>query len=415
MRSATLEPGILRLFRLFLMVQLVLILGNVLAHSHRGMLIGCPWCAVLFGGVNILLLLGYLSWPKLQKHLAGFYLPIALIYAATFSLVIQNLFLGVRTGAGTVSSEETAWQLFLFLFIPLVLIAWQYNFKAVIAYCLFTALLDYALMACGRADFNLFANTYHRLLFIRAVAFLVTGYVIAHIMTQFRQQRAARELANRELMHYAATLEQLTISRERNRMARELHDTLAHTLSGIAVQLEAVQSLWQESPDEARSMLEKSLIFTRSGLAETRRALHDLRASPLEDMGLELALRTLAAETSQRAGLELTWQVQSPLPKLSANVEQGIYRIAQEALENIVRHSAARSICLDCTTQPESLVLSIEDDGKGFAHEALEDNQHFGLRGMQERARMMNSELDISSQPGQGTKLQLKVKIRNGH
>jgi len=132
-------------------------------------------------------------------------------------------------------------------------------------------------------------------------------------------------------------------------------------------------------------------------------------------MGLELALHTLAAETSQRAGLELTWQVESPLPKLPPNVEQGLYRIAQEAFENIVRHAAAHSLHVACTTQPESLVLSIEDDGKGFAYDALEDNQHFGLRGMQERARMMDGEFDLSSHSGQGTKLQLKVKIHNGY
>jgi signal transduction histidine kinase len=411
MKNSPLEPGILRLFRIFLIVQLLLVLGNVLVHSHPG----CFWCTLVFGTGNIVLLFIYLSIPALHKVLGRFYLPLGIIYAAVFSLVLQDIFLNSGFSVGKVSSEETAWQLFLFLFIPLVLVAWQYDFKAVVFYCVFTAFLDHGLMRHAQADFLTFSETYHRLLFIRALAFLITGYIISSIMSRFREQRSNLEHANRELAHYASTLEQLTVSRERNRMARELHDTLAHTLSGIAVQLEAAQSLWKESPDEAHSMLTRSLAMTRSGLTDTRRALQDLRAAPLEELGLEAALRSLATESTERAGLCLEWLVPSPMPKLAPNVEQGLYRIAQECFENIVRHAGATRVRVESTLQADQLTLSIADDGVGFVPDEVDDNGRFGLRGMRERAEMMGGELTVSSTSGQGTTVQLKVKVWNGN
>ncbi len=414
MKNSPLEPGILRLFRIFLIVQLVLVFGNVLAHSPRGML-SCPSCTLTFGTVNIVLLLIYLSIPSLQKFLRRFYLPLGILYAAVFSLVLQDIFLNAGLAVGRVSSEETAWQLFLFLFIPLVLVAWQYDFKAVVLYCILTAMLDHALMRHAQEDFLAFSDTYHRLLFIRALAFLITGYIISSIMSRFREQRSNLEQANRELAHYASTLEQLTVSRERNRMARELHDTLAHTLSGIAVQLEAAQSLWKESPDESHSMLTRSLAMTRSGLTDTRRALQDLRAAPLEELGLESALRSLATESTERAGLGLDWQVSSPLPKLPLNVEQGLYRIAQECFENIIRHAGATRVRVESTLQADLLTLSIADDGVGFVPDEVDSDGRFGLRGMRERAEMMGGELTVSSAAGQGTTVQLKVKVWNGN
>ncbi|MBN1535814.1 MAG: sensor histidine kinase [Anaerolineales bacterium] len=414
MKNRALEPGILKIFRFFLLIQLLLIMVNVTAHSRRGILTDCPWCAVIFGCANIVLLLGYISFNKLQKYLGRFYLPIALVYAAVFSIVIQNFFLEIRFSPFDGSSEETAWQLFLFLFIPLVLISWQYDLKAVIAYCIFTGFLDYFLMSCGRDEFYLIAATYRRLIFIRVLSFLIAGYIISNIMKQFREQRAALQKSNRELAHYASTLEQLTVSRERNRMAQELHDTLAHTLSGIAVQLEAVQSLWKVNADEAQVMLSQSLVTTRNGLTETRRALRALRASPLEDLGLVLALQNLAQAASERAGFRLIWQVPDQLPKLPPDFEQGVYRIAQEIFENIVRHAGAKEVVVKWVNKSDLITLSMSDDGVGFMPSEMDNNHHHGLTGMRERAQMLGGELEVTSQPGEGTSIILSVKVQNG-
>ena len=414
MERHRLEPGLLKIFRFFLWVQLILVLVNVISHTRIGILEGCPWHAVAFGSINIGLLLLYISFPRLQKILGRFYLPLALVYAAIFSLVLQNIFLDIRFHPGDISHEETAWKLFLFLFIPLVLVSWQYNFKAVIAYCILTAIFDYALMAWGREDFYLVSDNYGRLVFIRALSFLVAGYIISHIMKQLRRQRHDLQQANQQLIHHATLHEQLAVSRERNRMVRELHDTLAHTISGIAVQLEGIESIWDEAPDEAYGMVQNSLAATRSGLSETRRALQSLRASPLEELGLALALRSLADTIIQRAGLVLVWQVPDRLPELTPDIEQSIYRIVQEAFENIVRHAGALHAGVTWQMGDGVLQLSIIDDGRGFSTEECNEGSHYGLCGMKERAQLMGGELEVNSCMGQGTNITLKVKMKDG-
>jgi signal transduction histidine kinase len=409
MDDSRLELGLLKIFRIFLLLQLVLIYVNVFAHSARGYLQGCPWCAVVFGTGSIFLLLAYLSIPWLQNKLGRYYLPIALVFAAIVSLVAQDFFLYFQTPFTGGSSEETAWQLFLFLFIPLVLIGWQYDFKAVVAYCIFTALLDHTLMSCGREDFYLIRADYRRLIFIRTLSFLIVGYIITRIVAQMRQQQVALQEANRKLTHYAATLEQLSVSRERNRMARELHDTLAHTLSGLAVQLEGVKSLWKSDPEKSYVMLEQSLEATRSGLTETRKAIQSLRATPLEDMGITLAIRDLAQAAAERAGFDLHLNLSGSLGDLPQNIEQCIYRVAQEALENIVKHTAAKNVELQLSRQNGGITLLIRDDGLGFDPTDVDQEQHYGLRGICERAELSGGHVEIESEPGKGTLVRLEL------
>lgn len=124
-------------------------------------------------------------------------------------------------------------------------------------------------------------------------------------------QQRTLETANRRLVELAASLEKLTISRERNRMARELHDTLAHTLSGLTVHLEAVKAYLDVEPHTAKALLDESLTHTRRGLNETRRALAALRATPLDDLGLVLALRHLVDSATERTDLQPTLELPS--------------------------------------------------------------------------------------------------------
>src|SRR5439155_24600069 len=122
--------------------------------------------------------------------------------------------------------------------------------------------------------------------------------------------------------HHAGTLESLAVSRERNRMARELHDTLAHTLSGLSVQLETVEAYWDVEPRTAHAMLDRALEATRDGLQETRRALKALRASPLDDLGLSLAIQRMAESAVARADIHLDLAIPKQVPPLSPDVEQ---------------------------------------------------------------------------------------------
>jgi signal transduction histidine kinase len=418
MKSTRLEPGILTIFRLFLIFQFILMMVNLMVHHARKYLEGHPELAIAFVSTGLVMMLIYLSSHWLEGKLGSLYLPIGLICSTVFSLVAQNIFLTLPISNTTGGGAESAWQLFLFLFVPLVLVGWQYGLKSVIAYCLFTTILDYALIRFTNPDYEAFQQTFHRLEFIRFISFLLVGYVIARITQQLRRERQALQEANQKLEHYVGTLEQLTVSRERNRVARELHDTLAHTLSGVAVQLEAVDSLWSNDRQQAHDILQHSLKATRDGLTETRKAIEALRATPLVDLGLVHALRAYAQATAERTGFGLSLELPDRLEGLPSEVEQCFYRIGQEALENISRHAQASSVQVRLARSASGLRMEISDNGVGFDLQSSESGRHFGLQGMHERAQVIGAVLEITSRPGGGTQLSLtwnEANRQEGH
>jgi signal transduction histidine kinase len=236
------------------------------------------------------------------------------------------------------------------------------------------------------------------------------GYFINRLITQLKIQQNQLEQANKRLIHYANTVEQLSISRERNRLARELHDTLAHTLSGLSVQLETTRAYWEVDPDTAQTLLVKAQDATRNGLAETRRALKALRASPIEDLGLLIGLEKLAQNAAERGRLNLDLSLPEQLPSLSPDVEQCIYRIAQEATENVAQHANAANLLVRLEIKETEISLRVEDDGLGFETNRDPGSGHYGLAGMYERAQLAGAELTIHSHPDQGTHIQLRIK-----
>jgi signal transduction histidine kinase len=303
----------------------------------------------------------------------------------------------------------------------LVLIAWQYPFPYVIAYVL--GLTVYQLLV-SRSALDLPWAVDAGWLILQGSMMLLVGYVIVAMVSIQREQRDAlsrayqqQTAANVRLQQYAATLEELAISRERNRLARELHDTLAHSLSAVTIQLEAIRALWRNDLDAALAMLGKADQTARSGLTEARRALQDLRATPLEDLGLPLALQDMAQAAAERCGAALELDVPRQLePGLSPVLEQSVYRIAQEALENIVRHAEARTILVSLSNPGATLRLRIADDGRGAATESgsapsTEEGARMGVLGMQERAAMIGGRLEIRSEVGQGTEVLLQVPV----
>jgi signal transduction histidine kinase len=147
--------------------------------------------------------------------------------------------------------------------------------------------------------------------------------------------------------------------------------------------------------------------MTRQGVQEARRSLHALRASPLEDLGLIQALRQLADSAAEQAGLTLTLDMPDHLQSVRPDIEQHCYRIAEEALTNVVRHANARTLTIRLWQQKGILNLHIKDDGVGFDPATVND-QH-GLQGMRERVVLIGGELELESQPGNGTTLCLKL------
>lgn len=248
----------------------------------------------------------------------------------------------------------------------------------------------------------------------RTAVYLLVGYIINRLVRSQREQTTRLSQAYQDLSAFATTNEHLTLSRERNRLARELHDTLAHTLSAVAVQLEAVSSLWKANPEKAHQMLGQSLEMTRSGLAETRRAIQSLRAAPVEDMGLPIALTNLAQTFADRYQLKLETEIPANINDWGSEVETGFYRIAEESLRNIAQHAGAHTLGVTLIETNHSLVEVIRDDGRGFDPEnPSQGAERFGLKGMKERATAIGADLIIDSQAGEGTTITLKIEKRN--
>lgn len=354
------------------------------------------------------LLLALLLWPRAPEKLRWAFVPI------TLGLGLAPLLAGY---ARWPVENPLQSPFVMFFFVTAVLLAWEYKYRLVFVY-VFSLSVYESLLSTWPA--NVPWTVPVGWLVLQGVMMLLVGYVTATLASVQREQRSAlaeayerQASANRRLQQYAATIEELTISQERDRLARELHDTLAHSLSAAAVQLEAVRSLWGANPDKAGLLLDQASDTVRTGLVEARRALQALRASPLAVLGLPLAIRELAEAAAERSGAALQLQIPDELaasPSLSA--EQGIYRIAQETLENIVRHAGARSIWVRLTEVGNRISLVIEDDGLGIGSDALraagdEAGERFGIRGMRERAQLIGAQIDISNRAGQGTRVEL--------
>jgi two-component system NarL family sensor kinase len=201
---------------------------------------------------------------------------------------------------------------------------------------------------------------------------------------------------------------------ERNRLAREVHDTLAQELTGIALQLEAADALLEHSPDRARARIRQALERTRESLAEARRSVLDLRAGPLERQALPAALETLGQRFTTETGTPVDSLLALVGPRLPARVEEALYRIAQEALVNIRRHAQASAVRIELRQEGDSIQLIVADNGCGFDAPLPSNPAHthgFGLIGMQERARLLNGRMRISSCPGAGAQIEVSLPL----
>jgi two-component system, NarL family, sensor kinase len=200
---------------------------------------------------------------------------------------------------------------------------------------------------------------------------------------------------------------------ERNRLAREVHDTLAQELAGIALQLEAADALLDSAPERARIRIQQALQRARESLAEVRRSVLDLRAGPLERQTLETALQVLSRRFADETGIAVTTKIDLAGLRLPARSEEALYRVAQEALANVRRHAQASVVEIDLRVAGEWARLTIGDDGRGFNpdEKPAEPGHGFGLIGIQERARLLNGTMRISSCPGEGAQVEVSIPV----
>jgi len=395
--STAIEPGLLRLFRWFVAIRLGLLLFLLLAAQNPD-----PDDALFVpqAGVVILgFLLIYLYAIPLQNRLGRWYLPIAL-WVATLGPIIENVVnVNARLDAGASANEAIAdyWLYFFYLFVPLIIIAWQYRYRWVVFFSVGTFLLDGAFTASQLEETGADAALLGALMLGRAVLFAFVGLIIVKLVGAQRSQSEA-------VAQSAITRERLAMSDERRRLARELHDTLAHTLSAVAVQLEGASSIWDDDPDRAKRMVDRSLESTRTGLTEARRSIVALRASPLEDLGLAAALKELCRSVTETSDVKVLLTANGPGPT-DPDVQHTAYRVATEALTNVVRHANAATALVTMTGTDSNWHLTIEDDGTGIG--VTTNNDGHGIIGMRERAQLIGASLEIQPRDDGGTIVEL--------
>jgi two-component system NarL family sensor kinase len=198
---------------------------------------------------------------------------------------------------------------------------------------------------------------------------------------------------------------------ERNRLAREIHDTLAQGLSAITMQLEAADVHLEGQPAEsARRAVQAALKLARKHLVEARRSVLDLRAATLGGRSLPEALADLLAEHESRWQLQTRLDVFGAGRPLPTRVEAGLYRIVQESLANVARHARAQTVLVTLTQAPNQVQLVVEDDGIGF-DVAQTAAGGYGLIGLSERAHLLGGRLEVKSTPGAGTRLEVEVPL----
>ena len=204
---------------------------------------------------------------------------------------------------------------------------------------------------------------------------------------------------------------QLGAVEERNRLARELHDTIAQGLTATTLQIESADVLLDlgSNAERARESLRRALSITQSNLEEARRSVLDLRAAPLEGRSLSEALKALVNEWEAETGAATRFQAVNGRRPLPPRVEVALYRICQEALTNVARHAEAERVTVRLIATTEQVQLIVEDDGRGF--DASEAVDRHGLVGMNERTRMLGGTLDLRARPGAGTRVQVAVPL----
>ncbi len=205
----------------------------------------------------------------------------------------------------------------------------------------------------------------------------------------------------------------IAVLEERNRMAREIHDTLAQGFTGIILQLEAAEQSLRKYPDHAQEHLNRARVLARESLNEARRSVWDLRPKDLETLTLIETLRQQVGIFSRETGVSADFEVSGSVGMLSQEIENALLRIFQESMVNIKKHAEASNVKIDIRIDGQAVILRISDNGVGFEN-VSSSGRHFGLIGMRERAKLLGGSIDIRSEKGKGTHIEVMLPMDRG-
>lgn len=206
----------------------------------------------------------------------------------------------------------------------------------------------------------------------------------------------------------------VAVLEERNRLARELHDSVTQVLFSLTLNLEAAGGLLEKKPDKAASLITRSGEMAAEALAEMRSLIFELRPSALQEKGLAMALTNHVNLFRRRSGMDVTLTLDGE-ERLPPDEEFCLYRVAQEALTNASKHARARQVNIHYSVQPGLATLVVEDNGVGFNAKANRRSHSFGVIGMRERLAAVGGTLQIESEPGHGTRIEARIPLHQSN
>lgn len=239
----------------------------------------------------------------------------------------------------------------------------------------------------------------YTLLFGLSLAFVL---LLMNALLTERQIREKLSAANEQLRQYALRIENQATLQERNRIARDIHDSLGHSLTALNLQLETALKLWQSDPAKAINFLSQAKKLGSTALQDVRHSVSTMRSDPLLGMSLENAIASLTKEFQRSTNILLICHIELKHP-LPPELNIVIYRITQEALTNITKYADANEVTIKLQTLPKKLVLMIQDNGKGF--DFNQNTTGFGLQGMRERTLAQGGKFEINTSPGNGCRI----------
>ena len=279
-----------------------------------------------------------------------------------------------------------------------------------VIFFIFLSLINYILMNGIEYSGWWLLGTVPMIIFVTMYVSLYTS--ASNDRDQARKLLVELEIANRQLAEYTNQVEELTLTTERQRMARELHDTLAQGLAGLILQLEAADShISNQNPQKAQSIIQQAMSRARTTLSDARRAIRDLRENPSTPRDLDVAIKTEIERFHASTGIPCKSNI-CIASEISAQLAENILRTISEGLSNIARHAEATEASISMTCDDQTILIEISDNGIGFdPQKAVGRSGHYGLVGIRERARLYGGSLTIDSQSSQGSILKIQLPL----
>jgi signal transduction histidine kinase len=332
----------------------------------------------------------FARFPSGSAHFAYFAIQLTLIF------LISNI---LGTGAWLIALPLAA------LAVNLLSHWWQ-------RWIIYIAVLAILTMPILRA--GLWQEAYYYVLtIVPAIVFVV---IFTRLVTSEQQARqdaealaADLEEANRQLAAYSTQVDELARTKERNRLAREIHDNLGHYLTVVNVQIRAALAVMAADPQKAQEALDKAQRLTQEGLYAVRQSVSALRESPLSGRSLDEAIKLLVEET-ESSGIVAGLTVRGETFNLDPKVELTLYRAAQEGLTNVRKHARASQVDLTLVFNDNSQVaLTVADNGVGVT---TVKEGGYGLLGIQERVELLGGQMNVDSSPGEGFVLSITLPVK---